>query len=536
MAGSRTLKLSILADVDNLTKNLKSGEQEVSTFGDKLGEFGKKAAAAFAVAAAAAAAYAGKLAVEGVKAAIEDEAAQARLAKSLENTTGATNAQIAAVEEQITQMSLAFGVADDELRPAFDRLARATGSVDEANRGLTLALDISAATGKSVEAVSNALGKAYEGNTAALGRLGVGLSAAEIKSLGLDGTMNKLAQTFGGAATTQADTLEGRIARISVAFDETKETIGAALLPIVEKLLAFVTETVIPNFQKVADLFSSDDEGGIGKRFKQVGNYVRDFLTPIIEGGRQAFQTIGKAVEDQMPRFKNIINIFKDIFTWASKYVIPIVSQGLGNAFKVWGNVISAIVRIVVPIFEGIYTVVKNVINGVITAINFAIKGYNKVGGFFGKDQVQEIDLIGENKGVGGAGATFASTGFKSVSAESTAAASSAESAIAKISTSVGEVELGKSADVVAKAAAASAKAAEEKTLIEQVAEENFLERLKTVFDVAAVRRGEEADRIIINVNAPSVIDQEGFSRAVVEALNDSQRRTGAGSGAFQAD
>ena len=324
MAGSRTLKLSILADVDNLTKNLKSGEQEVSSFGDKLGEFGKKAGAAFAVAAAAAAAYAVKIGVDGVKAAIEDEAAQARLAKSLENTTGATNAQIAAVEDQITQMSLAFGVADDELRPAFDRLARATGDVDAANKGLNLALDISAATGKSVKAVSNALGKAYEGNVTSLAKLGVGLSAAELKSMGLDGAMNTLAETFGGAATAQADTLEGRIARVSVAFDETKETIGAALLPIIEKLLTFVTETVIPNFEKVAALFSGTDEGGIGKRLKDVGTYVQDLLTPIIDGAKEAFKAIGDAVKAQAPRFENILDIFKDIFDFAQKYLIPL--------------------------------------------------------------------------------------------------------------------------------------------------------------------------------------------------------------------
>lgn len=537
MAGSRTLKLSILADVDNLTKNLKSGEQEVSTFGDKLGEFGKKAAAAFAVAAAAAAAYATKLAVDGVKAAIEDEAAQARLAKSLENTTGATNEQIAAVEQQITQMSLAFGVADDQLRPAFDRLARATGDVDQANKGLALALDISAATGKSVEAVSNALGKAYEGNTSALGRLGVGLSTAEIKSLGLDGTMNKLAETFGGAATTQAETLEGRMARVSVAFDETKETIGAALLPIIEKLLTFVTETVLPNFQKVADLFSSDEEGGIGTRFKQVGDYAKKFLTPIIEGAKDAFESIGKAVRDQAPRFERILEIFKDIWSFASKYLIPIISAGLGNAFKTFGTVVATIVKIIVPLVEGILSNIKGVVNGIIGAINFAIKGYNKVATFFGKDKVPEIDKIGESeKGVGGAGMTFDKTGFTSAGASAVSTATSAESVIAKISTDTAATAIASASTAAAKAAKGASDVSEQKTLIEQVSEANFLKSLETVFDVAGFRRGEESDRVIINVNSPSLIDQEGFSRAIIDAMNESQRRTGAGSGAFQVD
>ncbi len=106
MAGSRTLKLSILADVADLKKNLDTGSKEVEGFGGKLEKFGKVAAAAFAAAAAAAAAYAVKLAVDGVKAAIEDEAAQLRLANALKNVTGATQAQISAVEEQILKTSL----------------------------------------------------------------------------------------------------------------------------------------------------------------------------------------------------------------------------------------------------------------------------------------------------------------------------------------------------------------------------------------------------------------------------------------------
>ena len=155
MAGSRTLKLSILADVDNLKKNLDTGSKEVEGFGGKLEKFGKVAAAAFAAAAAAAAAYAGKLAIEGVKAAIEDEAAQKRLATALKNVTDVTDEQIAAIEEQILKTSLATGVADDKLRPALQRLTVATQDVTKSQDLLKLALDISAATGKDVESVSD---------------------------------------------------------------------------------------------------------------------------------------------------------------------------------------------------------------------------------------------------------------------------------------------------------------------------------------------------------------------------------------------
>ncbi len=130
--------------------------------------------AAFVAAAAAAGAYAVKIGIEGVKAAIEDEKAQTQLALALENATGATKAQIAATEQSILQMSLATGVADDELRPALGRLVRSTSDTEKAQQLLATALDISAATGKPLESVANALGKAYDGNTASLGKLGIG--------------------------------------------------------------------------------------------------------------------------------------------------------------------------------------------------------------------------------------------------------------------------------------------------------------------------------------------------------------------------
>lgn len=198
--GTRALTLKLIADIDDFNKNLNKGSTEVEGFGGKIEKFGKVAAAAFAAAAAAAAAYAGKLAIDGVKAAIEDEAAQVRLAAALENATGATRDQIAAVEQQITKTALATGVADDQLRPALQRLALSTGDTAKAQELLNLALDVSKATGKPLEAVANSLGRAYDGNTTALGKLGIGLSAAELKTMSFTDVQNRLSDLFGGAA------------------------------------------------------------------------------------------------------------------------------------------------------------------------------------------------------------------------------------------------------------------------------------------------------------------------------------------------
>jgi hypothetical protein len=243
---SRTLSLKILADIDDLKKKLDQADNAVETNSQKISAFGKKAAAAFAVAAAAAVAYGTKLAVDGVKAAIEDEQAQLRLANALRQATGATDAQIKATEDMILKTSLATGVADDKLRPAMQRLAVSTKSTEEAQKLLTLALDISAASGKDLETVANALGRAQDGNQAALGRLGLGLSKAELATLSFTEVQAKLAELYGGAAATNAETFQGKIDRLTVAFDEAKESLGFALLPFVEQFITFLNDKGIP--------------------------------------------------------------------------------------------------------------------------------------------------------------------------------------------------------------------------------------------------------------------------------------------------
>ena len=244
-APSRTLKLSILGDVSNLVSSLKTGEKAADDYTKTLGDFGKKAVAAFAVVGAAATAFA----VQSVKNALADESAQRKLAETLRASTSATEAQISAVSDWIDTTSIAVGVTDDVLRPAFARLARSTNDVGEAQDLLNLALDISVATGKPLEAVSNALGKAYDGNATSLGRLGLGLDQTILKGGDTDAIFQALTTTFGNFAENEALTTEAQFRRVGIAVDEAKESIGAALLPVVERLAAFLIETVVPNMQ-----------------------------------------------------------------------------------------------------------------------------------------------------------------------------------------------------------------------------------------------------------------------------------------------
>jgi hypothetical protein len=244
--GNRTLKLSILADVDDLKKKLGEADKAVEENSSKIGEFGKKAAAAFAVAAAAAVAYGTKLAIDGVKAAIEDEQAQLRLANALRQATGATDAQIKATEQMITKTSLATGVADDQLRPALQRLAFSTKDTSKAQDLLALALDVSKGSGKDLESVANALAKAHDGQNTALARLGVGLSAAELKTMSFEEIQTRLAELLGGSAAANAETFQGKIDVLTNSLNETKESLGTALLPQVEKFITYINDYGIP--------------------------------------------------------------------------------------------------------------------------------------------------------------------------------------------------------------------------------------------------------------------------------------------------
>lgn len=167
--------------------------------------------------------------------AIEDQKAQQLLAQQLRVTTKATQQQIAAVEEYVDQTARAVGVADDELRPAFQTLVRATGDVTKSQELLNLALDISAGTGKDLSAVTLALSKASTGQVAALTRLGVPLSENVKKSKDFAGAVKELSTQFAGQAAVAADTYAGRLARAKIALQETGEEIGAAFIPIIEK-------------------------------------------------------------------------------------------------------------------------------------------------------------------------------------------------------------------------------------------------------------------------------------------------------------
>jgi hypothetical protein len=374
MAGIPKVKITFDADFDELKRGVKGAEQEVQGFGDKMGKFGKIAGAAFAAAGAAALAYGAVLLKQGVESAIADEKAQAKLAVTLQNVTGATDAQIAAVENQILQTSLLTGLTDDELRPSFERLVRATKDSDAALRLQSVAVDVAAGSGKSLEAVSNAMAKAAEGQTASLAKLGIGLTSAELKTMSMDEITKQLAATFGGQAAVQADTFAGKMARLRVAVDEGKETIGVFVLDALTPMIDLVVNKVIPAVAGFIDSVGGKD--GLTSVFSAYIDAAKKVFIPILNGIKFAFDQIKDAIVDNKGNFEALFKFLRDYLAPFMGGVFKLAIEGIGIALGVVIRVVANLIGGFQTLFGWIGQVIDR-ITGLINLVrnNAAVRG-----------------------------------------------------------------------------------------------------------------------------------------------------------------
>ena len=300
----------------------------------------------------AAAALAGLTAALGsaVKGAIEDAAAQDKLAEQIRRTTGATDAQITANEDWISVQGKLLGVTDDELRPALGGLVRATGNITKAQELAAAAMDISAAKGISLETTTKALEKAYGGNMTALAKLSPELRDMIKGGATLDEVMQAMSKTFGGAASEAAETTAGKFARMKLALDETKESIGASLMPAVEAVIPFLQSLATwaqdnPEFFKVIAIALA----GIATAIVAIN--IAMSLNPIsaIAIGIGLVAAAAVIAYKKFETFRTIIDtVFGAVRWWISNVTIPLFQGLLGAAtfvFKaiaaVWNNTVG---------------------------------------------------------------------------------------------------------------------------------------------------------------------------------------------------
>ena len=342
-----TIAIPIVTSFDG--KGISSAVKEfknLETNGEKAQFAIKKAAVP------AAAALAGLTAALGsaVKGAIEDAAAQDKLAEQIRRTTGATDAQIAANEDWIAIQGKVLGISDDDLRPSLEGLVRATGDITEAQKLASAAFDISSAKGLSLETTTKALERAYGGNMTALAKLSPELRDMIKGGATLDEVMQAMSKTFGGAASEAAETTAGKFARMKLALDETKESIGASLMPAVEAVLPFLQSLATwaqdnPEFFKVIALALA----GIATAIVAIN--IAMSLNPIsaIAIGIGLVAAAAVIAYKKFETFRTIIDtVFGAVRWWISNVTIPLF-QGLLSAattvFKaiaaIWNNTIG---------------------------------------------------------------------------------------------------------------------------------------------------------------------------------------------------
>tara|TARA_R110000868_G_scaffold77008_1_gene221013 strand:- start:371 stop:1885 length:1515 start_codon:yes stop_codon:yes gene_type:complete len=284
--------MSILIDVAAEFTGKKAFKQ-AETATDKLNKSAKSLAKTLGVTLGAAAILG--YAKASVKAAADDQKAQKQLALALKNVGLERDA--ASAEGYIQRLQSEFGIVDDKLRPAYQKLAIATRSTTETQKLLGLSLDISAATGKDLESVTGALSKAYLGSNTALSKLGVGISKADLKTKSFEDITSQLADTFKGAATQSAQTFAGSMAKLGVASQNVKEIIGTGIIDALTSLGNDDSVSNLANDMESVALYVADAVRGMGlllAEFKSlpavpsVFNFVKDtsLLTILSELGK----------------------------------------------------------------------------------------------------------------------------------------------------------------------------------------------------------------------------------------------------------
>lgn len=326
-------------------------------------------------------------AFSAAQAAIEDAKGQELLARQLKVSTKATDAQVKAAEDWISVQGKVLGVADDQLRPALANLARVTGSVEEAQKAATTAMDIAAAKGVPLETVTSALEKAYGGNYKALA-----LIAPELKNMIKEGAplevvMGKLNEKFGGAAQTAANTTAGKFQRLGIRMGELKESIGARLLPVIERFIPYLekaaewAEKNQPLILLLAGAFTALAIAIVAVNIAMMLNPAV-LITAAIIG-------LGIALVAAYKKFEGF------------RKVADTVLGAVGKYFKILGTVYKGVFDGLMGAAKWAFNLVAKLWNNTVGKLSFKIPGW--VPGIGGKGfDVPDIPLWGEGSSSGG--------------------------------------------------------------------------------------------------------------------------------------
>lgn len=353
---ARQITIEFLGNSRDLTQAIDSAESRSKRFGGVMGKVGKAIAGGLAIGIGAAAVGL----VELTKGAIEDEAAQKKLAQTLKTAAGATDEQVASIEEWISAQGTALGITDDELRPALGKLAAATGDVSEAQKLASLAMDISAGSGKSLESVSAALAKAQNGSVGGLAKYGVATKNAAGETMSLEQIQQKLAKTYKGAASSAADTTAGKMQRLKVILAEAGETIGAKLIPVVTKMADWFLNKGLPAIQQFAEYLQAK----VPPIFEKVKAVVLPIVEQIVNGIRSHMGEIKQV-------FRDVVSIVRSLWARFGSTIVNYTRTSFRNTLQI----VSGVFKVIRGVFKTFSALLKGDWKGVWEGIKLILRG-----------------------------------------------------------------------------------------------------------------------------------------------------------------
>jgi hypothetical protein len=329
------------------------------------------------------------------KAAMEDQAAQVELARQLKATTQATDAQVASAENFISALSRQTAMADDQLRPALANLVRATGSLELSQRAMAVTADLATAKNIDMETASSAVSKALAGQTAALVKLDPSLKDLIDKSSSADDILKALNNTVGGSAEAFANTAEGGAKNFSIAMGELQESIGAAFLPIMEKMIPILNDVanyMAENTDVIVALIAVI--GGLSAAIVAVNLVMKIYTSTVkitqvantaLANSFTSLQTSAGVLATGVGIAAVTLQAFYELFKEGPEAIRQTIQP-----FKDFALFVGATVA---TIGNGVLGAVQLVVNGINTMVNAAIDALNLVNPFNDIDKVPMLNL-----------------------------------------------------------------------------------------------------------------------------------------------
>lgn len=194
--------------------------------------------------------------------------------------------ELPSINNYLDSLEKTFAVQKEQLRPAFQELMRVTKSYAVSQKLLKTGLDVAAGSGEALSTVIGDLNQAYVGNLKGLQKYKLGLTNAELAAMSFQEITVLLSKTFKGQAALAADTFAGKMAALTIATDNAKETIGKGLVTALQSIVG--EDKGIKDATDSIDNMSSSISLAIIEMGKLIGKFTDPAISSLLEAKSRA--------------------------------------------------------------------------------------------------------------------------------------------------------------------------------------------------------------------------------------------------------